>query len=114
MPDRYLIRGEKRNELLVDTSKKEFRFGKVTTGTFLLGPGGVLGDTLGKKRNTIIVKNAILSTNTRRRNMGGVSPALVSITLKRQTSQTPTAKKALAAGKPWPARRPKCYQSIFP
>ena len=42
--------GEKEKWILVDTSKKGFSVGKAAVGGILLGPVGLIGGALGKKK----------------------------------------------------------------
>lgn len=49
-PGECPICGEKEKWKLVDTSKKGFSVGKATAGAVLLGPIGLVGGALGKKK----------------------------------------------------------------
>ena len=49
-PDRCLMCGEQQNWKLVDVSKKGFSVGKAAVGAVLLGPIGLVGGALGKKK----------------------------------------------------------------
>lgn len=49
-PDRCPMCGEKSQWKLGDTTKKGFSVGKAAAGTVLLGPVGLVGGALGKKK----------------------------------------------------------------
>lgn len=49
-PDKCPMCGEHINWKLVDVSKKGFSVGKAAVGTVLLGPIGLVGGALGKKK----------------------------------------------------------------
>lgn len=49
-PEKCPICGEKAAWKLVDTSKKGFSVGKAAAGAILLGPIGLVGGALGKKK----------------------------------------------------------------
>lgn len=49
-PDKCPMCGEKENWKLVDTTKKGFSVGKAAAGAVLLGPIGLVGGALGKKK----------------------------------------------------------------
>ena len=49
-PDKCPMCGEREKWKLVDTSKKGFSVGKAAAGAVLLGPIGLVGGALGKKK----------------------------------------------------------------
>lgn len=49
-PDKCPMCGERLNWKLVDTSNKGFSVGKAAVGAVLLGPVGLVGGALGKKK----------------------------------------------------------------
>lgn len=49
-PDKCPMCGERINWKLVDVSKKGFSVGKAAVGAVLLGPVGLVGGALGKKK----------------------------------------------------------------
>ena len=49
-PERCPMCGEQQNRKLVDVSKKGFSVGKAAVGAVLLGPIGLVGGALGKKK----------------------------------------------------------------
>ena len=49
-PERCPMCGEQQNWKLVDVSKKGFSVGKAAVGAVLLGPIGLVGGALGKKK----------------------------------------------------------------
>lgn len=49
-PERRPMCGEQQNWKLVDVSKKGFSVGKAAVGAVLLGPIGLVGGALGKKK----------------------------------------------------------------
>lgn len=51
-PNRCPVCGEVLQWKLVDTSNKGFSVGKAAVGAVLLGPVGLLGGALGKKKQT--------------------------------------------------------------
>ena len=51
-PSKCPMCGEKTNWKQVDTENKGFSLGKAAIGGFLLGPVGLLGGALGKKRSS--------------------------------------------------------------
>ena len=50
VPDRCPMCGGKEQWKLVDTTKKGFSVGKAAAGAVLLGPVGLVGGALGKKK----------------------------------------------------------------
>ena len=50
VPDKCPMCGEKAQWKLVDTTNKGFSVGKVAAGAVLLGPLGLVGGALGKKK----------------------------------------------------------------
>lgn len=50
IPDKCPMCGEKNQWKLVDTTKKGFSVGKAAAGAVLLGPIGLVGGALGKKK----------------------------------------------------------------
>ena len=51
-PDKCPMCGNSETWKLVDTSKKGFSVGKAAAGAVLLGPVGLVGGALGKKRQS--------------------------------------------------------------
>ena len=51
-PDKCPMCGEKTTWKLVDSSNKGFSVGKAAVGAVLLGPVGLVGGALGKKRES--------------------------------------------------------------
>ena len=51
-PDMCPMCGERTNWKMVDESKKGFSVGKAAAGAVLLGPIGLVGGALGKKRQS--------------------------------------------------------------
>lgn len=51
-PDKCPMCGERFNWKLVDTSNKGFSVGKAAAGAVLLGPIGLVGGALGKKKQS--------------------------------------------------------------
>ena len=49
-PDKCPMCGERQNWKLVDTANKGFSVGKAAVGAVLLGPIGLVGGALGKKK----------------------------------------------------------------
>lgn len=49
-PDKCPMCGERVNRKLVDTANKGFSVGKAAVGAVLLGPIGLVGGALGKKK----------------------------------------------------------------
>lgn len=57
VPDKCPMCGETENWKLVDTSKKGFSVGKAAAGAVLLGPIGLVGGALGKKKQSYYCGN---------------------------------------------------------
>ena len=55
-PDKCPMCGERINWKLVDTSNKGFSVGKAAVGAVLLGPVGLVGGALGKKKEYYVCR----------------------------------------------------------
>mgnify|MGYP001128433905 CR=1 FL=1 len=60
VPDKCPMCGEKAQWKLVDTTNKGFSVGKAAAGAVLLGPLGLVGGALGKKKQCYYYKNVML------------------------------------------------------